>query len=137
MGLISKIKRFLGLIEEDEELEILPEIPDSSGKVFPITSKRRKEGETVTVFIYGLNNFNEVQRVVNEVKMSKIVVVNFESASKEEAIRALDFVSGAIYALEGKLQKIGDYVFLAVPKGIDVEDTTLEQTEYPNNTSKI
>jgi cell division inhibitor SepF len=65
------------------------------------------------------------------------VLVNFESASKEEAVKALDFVSGAIYALEGRLEKIGDYVFLAVPKGIDVEDSTLTQDTYPHNTSRI
>lgn len=134
MGLIGKIKKFLGLLDEDE-VEPFDGISDGQYKVFPITS--RKKGETVTVFIYGLNNFNEVQRVVNEVKSSKIVIVNFESAPKEEAVRALDFVSGAIYALEGSLQKIGDYVFLAVPKGIDVEDTTSSQPNYPYNTSKL
>jgi len=136
MGLISKLKRFLGLVDEDE-FEAIDESLGTSSKVFPITSRKKKEGEPVTVFIYGLNNFSEVQRVVNEVKLSKIVLVNFESASKEEAVKALDFVSGAIYALEGRLEKIGDYVFLAVPKGIDVEDSTLTQDTYPHNTSRI
>ncbi|HPC77383.1 MAG TPA: cell division protein SepF [bacterium] len=136
MGLIDKLKRFLGLVDEDE-FEAIDESLDTSSKVFPITSRKKKEGEPVTVFIYGLNNFSEVQRVVNEVKLSKIVLVNFESASKEEAVKALDFVSGAIYALEGRLEKIGDYVFLAVPKGIDVEDSTLTQDTYPHNTSRI
>lgn len=136
MGIINKIKKFLGLLDEDEAES--PDIVwDNQDKVFPITSRKKREKDTVTVFVYGLNNFDEVQRVVNEVKLSKIVVVNFESAPKEEAIRALDFVSGAIYALEGSLQKIGDYVFLAVPKGISVEDATLEQRDYPHNTSKI
>ncbi|HHV81593.1 MAG TPA: cell division protein SepF [bacterium] len=136
MGLINKLKRFLGLVDEDE-FEAIDESLGTSSKVFPITSRKKKEGEPVTVFIYGLNNFSEVQRVVNEVKLSKIVLVNFESASKEEAVKALDFVSGAIYALEGRLEKIGDYVFLAVPKGIDVEDSTLTQDTYPHNTSRI
>jgi len=136
MGLIDKLKRFLGLVDEDE-FEAIDESLGTSSKVFPITSRKKKEGEPVTVFIYGLNNFSEVQRVVNEVKLSKIVLVNFESASKEEAVKALDFVSGAIYALEGRLEKIGDYVFLAVPKGIDVEDSTLTQDTYPHNTSRI
>jgi len=128
-------KRVLGLIDE-EELEELSSELKKSGNVFPISGKGKKS-EAVTVFIYGLNNFDDIQRVADEVKRGKIVVVNFEETSKEEAIRALDFISGATYALEGSLQKVGEYVFLAIPKGIGIEGTNIEQNPYSTDTSKI
>ncbi|MBC7319503.1 cell division protein SepF [bacterium] len=121
-------KRMFGIVDEDEDfLELDPDKKVHKG-IFSISTKER---ETVTVFIYGLNNYDEVRRIIDEVKAGKIVVVNFESADRNEAIRALDFVSGAVYALEGSLQKVGDNVFLAVPKGVEVEDSTSSQTIYP------
>lgn len=121
-------KRMFGIVDEDEDfLELDPDKKVRKG-IFSISTKER---ETVTVFIYGLNNYDEVRRIIDEVKAGKIVVVNFESADRNEAIRALDFVSGAVYALEGSLQKVGDNVFLAVPKGVEVEDSTSSQTIYP------
>jgi cell division inhibitor SepF len=125
-------KKVFGLVDEEEDFSDLD--PDRKGrkKIFPIPSKDR---ETVTVFIYGLNNYDEVRRVIDEVKAGKIVVVNFESADKSEAVRALDFVSGAVYALEGSLQKVGDYVFLAVPRGVEVEESS-RQDLYPPDRSK-
>lgn len=117
----SFFKRIFGLVDEEEN-------PWEEGNVTPI-----KNRETVTIFIYGLNNYDEVRRVIDEIKAGKIVVVNFESADKSEAVRALDFVSGAIYALEGSLEKVGDYVFLAVPRGVEVEEDIPKQTIYPPN----
>ncbi len=125
-------RRVFGLVDEEEDFSDLD--PDRKGRkgIFPVYSKDR---ETVTVFIYGLNNYDEVRKVIDEVKAGKIVVVNFEAADKSEAIRALDFVSGAVYALEGSMQKVGDYVFLAVPKGVAVEEKT-QQDLYPPDHSK-
>lgn len=117
----SFFRKIFGLVDEEED--ILGE-----GNITLI-----KNRETVTVFIYGLNNYDEVRRVIDEIKAGKIVVVNFESADKSEAVRALDFVSGAIYALEGSLEKIGDYVFLAVPRGVEIEEDVSKQTIYPPN----
>jgi len=117
----SFFRKIFGLVDEEED--ILGE-----GNIALI-----KNRETVTVFIYGLNNYDEVRRVIDEIKAGKIVVVNFESADKSEAVRALDFVSGAIYALEGSLEKIGDYVFLAVPRGVEIEEDVSKQTIYPPN----
>ncbi|MGB9681750.1 MAG: cell division protein SepF [bacterium] len=128
-------KRVFGLIDEEEMEELGSELKES-GNVFPISGKGKKS-ETVTIFIYGLSNFDDIQRVADEVKKNKIVVVNFEETSKEEAIRALDFISGAVYALEGSLQKVGEYVFLAIPKGIGIEGTNIGQNPYPIDTSKI
>ncbi len=121
-------KRMFGIIDEEEDFLDLESDKKIRKGIFSISSKER---ETVTVFIYGLNNYDEVRRVIDEVKAGKIVVVNFESADRSEAVRALDFVSGAVYALEGNLQKVGDYVFLAVPRGVEVEDSTSGQTLYP------
>lgn len=121
-------KRMFGAVDEEEDFLNLESDKKVRKGIFSVSSKER---ETVTVFIYGLNNYDEVRRVIDEVKAGKIVVVNFESADRSEAVRALDFVSGAVYALEGSLQKVGDYVFLAVPRGVEVEDSTSGQTLYP------
>lgn len=131
---MSKIGNFFRKIffgveeEEDNFLDLDPNNKKVHKGLFSVSSKER---ETVTVFIYGLNNYDDVRRVVDEVKAGKIVVVNFETADRGDAIRALDFVSGAVYALDGNLQKVGDNVFLAVPKGVEVEESISGQATYP------
>jgi cell division inhibitor SepF len=128
-------KKVFGLIDEEELEELSSELKET-GNVLPISGKGKKS-EAATVFIYGFNNFDDVQRVADEIKKGKIVIINFEETSKEDAVRALDFISGAIYTLEGSLKKIGDYVFLAIPKGIGIEGTNIEQNPYSTDTSKI
>lgn len=127
-------KRMFGIVEEEENFLELDSDKKVRKGIFSISTK--EERETVTIFIYGLNNYDEVRRIIDEVKAGKIVVVNFESADRSEAVRALDFVSGAVYALEGSLQKVGENVFLAVPRGVEVEDSTSGGTIYPSGSPR-
>ena len=54
----------------------------------------------------------EVQQIVEVLKTGKDVKVNFENLEVKEYIRALDFMSGAIYALSGKIKKISERTYL-------------------------
>ena len=57
------------------------------------------------------------------------VVINFENTDPHEAARIVDFVSGATFALDGKLEKIGKDIFICVPVNVTVDYTDKEYTE--------
>jgi cell division inhibitor SepF len=46
--------------------------------------------------------------------------VNLESLNKENAQRVIDFLSGAVYALDGNIQKISSGIFIVVPLNVDI-----------------
>ena len=50
----------------------------------------------------------------------RTVVINMEGLNVEIAQRIIDFTSGATYAMNGNLQKISNYIFLATPNGVDI-----------------
>ena len=54
----------------------------------------------------------EVQQIVDVLKLKRDVVVNFENLETREYVRALDFMSGAIYALGGRIKKISEKTYL-------------------------
>ena len=43
-----------------------------------------------------------------------------ESLEQDLAQRVLDFVSGAVYALDGTIQKVSRGIFVLVPSNIDI-----------------
>lgn len=53
--------------------------------------------------------------IVDQLLSGKAVVLNMEGIPTELAQRILDFTSGATYSMEGKLQKISNYIFIATP----------------------
>ena len=67
-----------------------------------------------------LERFEESQEIANHLRSKKPVVVNLEKLEKEMARRVIDFVSGAVYALGGSIQKVAGGIFLIAPYNVDI-----------------
>ena len=50
----------------------------------------------------------------------KAVVLNMEGIHTETAQRIIDFTSGATYSMDGNLQKISNYIFIATPQSVEL-----------------
>lgn len=62
----------------------------------------------------------DARLVVDQLLSGKAVVLNMEGIPTEMAQRIIDFTSGATYSMEGKLQKISNYIFIATPSMIEL-----------------
>ncbi|MBO8129357.1 MAG: cell division protein SepF [Peptococcaceae bacterium] len=82
----------------------------------------------VRVCIVEPRSFDEVQDITENLKNGKPVIVNLEHADSDVARRIVDFVSGATYALNGSLQKVGGGIFLFVPSNVNI-DSEIESTQ--------
>ncbi len=71
--------------------------------------------------------YEDVQSLADNLKNRRPVIVNLEKADPELARRVVDFVSGATYALNGSLQKVGSGIFLFVPSNMDISGEVGEQ----------
>ena len=73
--------------------------------------------------------FEDSEHITNQLRDMRPVVINFENTDPHEAARIVDFVSGATFALDGKLEKIGKDIFICVPVNVTVDYTDKEYTE--------
>jgi len=71
--------------------------------------------------------FEDVQGLAENLKSRRPVIVNLEKAEPELAKRVVDFISGATYALNGTLQKVGSGIFLVVPSNMDISSELGDQ----------
>lgn len=59
--------------------------------------------------------FEEAPRIGERLKAGQPVILNLQNAERSIRRRLLDFASGACYALEGKMERVADQVFLITP----------------------
>jgi len=121
--LVDKVLGFMGFEEvpvEDEE-EYQEERAENTGR-------QKKKGTDLSlhaqrqlkVVVAEPKEFDEVQAIADHLKTRRPVIVNLERADAELAKRVVDFVSGATYALNGSMQKVGNGIFLFVPDNIGI-----------------
>jgi cell division inhibitor SepF len=65
--------------------------------------------------------FDEAKLAAQEIKDGNPTIVNFAQLNQEERIWAIHYLTGVMFALDGTMRDIGNYVFLFAPRGVDVD----------------
>jgi cell division inhibitor SepF len=113
-GMFSRIGSFFSIRDEDEE----DFYEDSGGgrNVVPLTHAGRRSGTEVSV--YAPRSFSDVAEIADALRSRQVVIVNLQNADRSLLQRVVDFVSGAAYTLDGKIQKLAEAIYLVVPAGV-------------------
>ncbi|MBQ2285020.1 MAG: cell division protein SepF [Clostridia bacterium] len=102
------------------------------GKVVNINTTTQLKVVVVTP-----ESFDEARDIAEHLKQKKPVVINLEGVEKDIARRIVDFLSGAVYSLDGNIQKISTGIFLIAPYNVgimgDFKDELRNKGVFPWN----
>ncbi len=62
----------------------------------------------------------EGREICDTLLSGRAVVINLEGINMDVAQRIIDFTSGACYSMNGNLQKISSYIFIATPQSVEL-----------------
>lgn len=106
-----------------KEKEVKEEPKKNVSKITPINKNTKKQGATATnmeVCVIKPKAIEEEVEIAETLLGGRTVLINMEGLNIEIAQRIIDFTSGATYAMNGNLQKVSNYIFLATPYGVDI-----------------
>lgn len=66
------------------------------------------------------HSFEEIPQVIQTLREQRCVVLNLNVMEPDEAQRAVDFVAGGTYAIDGHQERIGESIFLFTPRNVKV-----------------
>ena len=76
--------------------------------------------QQVRMVITQPTSFEQSEEICNYLKERKSVIVNLEYVNKDVARRIVDFISGAVHALDGHIQKVSNAIFLIAPVNYEI-----------------
>lgn len=136
-GILNKLMDFIGI--EDAEMDDAYEDDYAQDQfaeddnVVSIGNHGRKRSAAVGSNVVSLPNaaqmkmvvyhpvsYEDTQNIIDNLKSRKPVIVNMEELEIDCAQRILDFMAGAIYALNGTIYKIARGIFVVAPNNYDV-----------------
>lgn len=145
MGFKDNILAFMGIEESDSKDntdDILDEEEEPKAKPEPKKSLREQRlqggGDPVNManvaamkmIVYHPVSYEDAQNIIDNLRSRKPVIVNMEDLEVSCAQRILDFLSGAIYALQGTIRKISRNIFVVAPANYDVIGNEEAGDEY-------
>lgn len=73
--------------------------------------------------------YDDAQVIADHLKNRRPVIVNLEQTEPNLSQKVVDFVSGTTYALDGRMQKVGNCIFLFVPSNINIDGKVSESLD--------
>ena len=72
------------------------------------------------VMLHSPSTFEHVQLIIDHLKNREQVIVDFKTLNKQSVYRILDFISGAVYAIDATIQNITENIILIAPSGVNI-----------------
>jgi len=153
MSALNKMMGFLGLVDTDEE----PQANQTPAR--PIASRPGRDRTGVTVLgtqspaliatqpamieeaasSYNIitlqpRSYSEARKVGEYYREGNPVIINLDDMEESERKRLVDFASGLVFGLHGRIERISLKVFLLSPANVSVsnEDKTAAQATFFN-----
>ena len=83
--------------------------------------------QQVKVVISQPSTFEQSEEICEHLKEKKSIIVNLEYVNKDVARRIVDFISGAVYGLDGNIQKISNSIFLVAPFNYEITNEVMKE----------
>ncbi|MDF2541974.1 MAG: hypothetical protein K0S47_1692 [Herbinix sp.] len=110
-------------ITSDVKKERMPKMEKSAiNKVVPI----RTTSKGLEVCIMKPTSFEDSQEICDMLLTGRATVINLEGFDDKLAQRTMDFVSGSVYAINGKLHRISNSIFIVSPDTVDISGDYLD-----------
>jgi len=136
-GVWKKTLNYLGLVEDEEDFvdeysdvqpapvrqmrpQAIRDVPaGSEGIVRTIAAPRTATGPSA-IHKPEPRRFNEARDVADRFKEGTAVIMNLQSTEDPIARRLVDFASGLVYGLDGKIELVANRVYLLTPANVEV-----------------
>ena len=110
--------------------ESAPAAPASDrfgGQVLSMSGKQE-------VVLFHAKTFEDAAKAADELCKKKAVILNMENVDKALTRRVVDFLSGSVYALDGRVKKVAQATYLLCPHNMevigDLESLQVESESY-------
>lgn len=64
--------------------------------------------------------FNDIQKLIVRLKSNQGIIVDLSDIDNPLAQRMLDFLSGAVFALDGDIDRVDNKMYVMTPKGVEI-----------------
>lgn len=148
-GLFSKVKNWIR--EDEEEFDDMEDIHENyeeetveyeqpEEELIPqFTAPQTRNNKIVSihnstnqlkVVISEPKKYEEVQKIADHLKQKKAVIVNLDGVEDAETRKSIfNFISGAVYVLEGNIQRVSKSIFILAPSNVDIDANIKKELE--------
>jgi len=108
-------------LRERPEMGIDPQTAGAAAPMNNVIGMPGAANSMSEVVVMEPRSFEEMPQAIQALRERKSVVLNLTMMDPDQAQRAVDFVAGGTYAIDGHQERIGESIFLFTPSCVSVK----------------
>ncbi|MGL5751973.1 MAG: cell division protein SepF [Paraclostridium sp.] len=120
-------------MEEMEEMEVDDELGNHISNIGQVKTNKIVNIHTagqMKVVIVEPKKYEEVTSIADQLKQRRAVIVNLENLEDAVVRKSIfDFMNGAVYVLDGSIQKVSKAIFILAPNNVDIDANMKKELE--------
>lgn len=88
------------------------------------------------VMVMEPRSFDEMPKAIQALRERKTIIINLTMMEPDQAQRAVDFVAGGTFAIDGHQERVGESIFLFAPSCVTVTSASTEESASPSVISR-
>lgn len=118
----------LDQIEEDPEIKEDERLVSKRSNLSTYT-KTTNFSENIQINIHEPVEYEDSPKILDSIIDHRAVVLNLEMLEMEAKKEVFNFVSGGIYALKGRIEKVTKDIFIIAPEDVEIDGKLKERIE--------
>lgn len=114
-------KRAESMAKKSEKVVSMPNNNNRAQRLTPRTEEKRKD----RISVVEPRAYNEAMTIAKRVGQGEVVLINFQSLDEMRARRVVDFLTGAVFMIDGDIKRVGNEMFLCTPTNVEITNSTL------------
>lgn len=107
-----------------ENERVKPQLKSTGRETSQRRQTRMEESLVNKIAILEPRTYTESKEIAKCIFRNEIVIVNFHLVDESQARRIVDFLTGAVYALDGDIQRLGGELFICTPPNTEIDSAT-------------
>ncbi|NLM06243.1 MAG: cell division protein SepF [Tissierellia bacterium] len=123
-GALEKLKAYFTYTGEDEYDDYYEEetiFKEDDSKRYSNNVVNINQNKSMRIVLYEPLEYEDSPQMAEDLKQGKTIIVNLNLLEKETKERVFAFLTGAVYVLQGKMQKIANEIFVISPGFVEIE----------------
>ncbi|MGM0167305.1 cell division inhibitor SepF [Enterococcus sp. AZ135] len=115
------MKKAESMPKKSEKVVSMPNNNSRAQRLAPRAEDKRKD----RISVVEPKAYNEAMTIAKRVGQGEVVLINFQSLDEMKARRVVDFLTGAVFMIDGDIKRVGNEMFLCTPTNVEVTNSTL------------
>lgn len=115
------MKKAESMPKKNEKVVSMPNNTSRAQRLTPRMEEKKKD----RISVVELKAYNEAMTIAKRVGQGEVVLINFQSLDEMKARRVVDFLTGAVFMIDGDIKRVGNEMFLCTPTNVEITNSTL------------